>query len=100
MPKLIKITISILLFGCLLQLPYGYYILVRYLALVGFTILAYLEFIKSHEKTAFVYVVLALLFQPIFKIPLGRELWVVVDVLVGAGLIISLFMKSDALKDS
>ena len=36
---------------------------------------------------------LALLFQTFFKIGLGREMWNVLDVVVGIGLIISIFMK-------
>lgn len=36
---------------------------------------------------------LALLFQPFFKIALGRQMWNIVDVIVGIGLIISIFMK-------
>jgi hypothetical protein len=34
-----------------------------------------------------VFVILALLFQPFFKIALGRTLWNIVDVIVGIGLI-------------
>jgi hypothetical protein len=37
--------------------------------------------------------VLAILFQPFFKIAFGRELWNVVDVIVAIGLIISMFIK-------
>jgi len=40
-----------------------------------------------------VYICLAILFQPIFKIPLGRLLWNIVDVIVGLGLIVSIFLK-------
>jgi hypothetical protein len=36
---------------------------------------------------------LALLFQPLFKITLGRQMWYIVDVVVGIGLLISIFMK-------
>jgi hypothetical protein len=36
---------------------------------------------------------LALLFQPFFKIALGRQMWNIVDVIVGIGLVISIFMK-------
>jgi hypothetical protein len=36
---------------------------------------------------------LALLFQPFFKIALGREMWNIVDVVVGIGLILSIFSK-------
>jgi len=34
-----------------------------------------------------------LLFQPFFKIALGRELWNVVDVVVGVGLLVSVFQE-------
>ena len=40
-----------------------------------------------------IYAVLAILFQPFFKIALGRDLWNVVDVIVGAGLIVSIVIK-------
>jgi hypothetical protein len=33
------------------------------------------------------------LFQPIFKIALGRDLWNIVDVFVGVGLIVSVVIK-------
>jgi hypothetical protein len=35
----------------------------------------------------------ALLFQPFFNIALSREIWNIVDVFVGIGLLISIFMK-------
>jgi hypothetical protein len=37
----------------------------------------------------FIYVVLAILFQPFEKIALGREVWNVLDVIVGVGLLLS-----------
>lgn len=40
-----------------------------------------------------VYGVLALLFQPFFKVSLGREIWNIVDVIVGIGLLSSVFKK-------
>jgi len=61
--------------------------------MAGFGVLAYLAFKQKRESEMIVYIVLAVLFQPLFKIALGRELWNVVDVLVGAGLIISIIIK-------
>ena len=75
-------------------MPYGYYQLVRYLALVGFAYLSFTNYGTKNEGLAFIYAMLAVLFQPIIKISLGREIWNVVDVIVGAGLLISLFTKS------
>ena len=87
----LKISLIILLFLCLLNMPYGYYQLVRLAASIVFGILSY----KAHKKNRNVemlnYSGLALLFHPFFKIYFGRERWNIVDAIVGVGLIISLF---------
>ena len=38
------------------------------------------------------YLGLAILFQPVIKIYLGREIWNVVDLIVGGYLVVSLFI--------
>jgi len=40
-------------------------------------------------------IALAVLFQPIFKIALGRELWNIADVIVGSSLLVSIFLNKD-----
>ena len=72
-------------------MPYGYYQFVRFLALIGFSILAYLNYIKYNQIMFVVFGALAILFQPFFKISLGRDLWNVIDVIVGLFLIFTLF---------
>lgn len=74
-------------------MPYGFYQLVRFLALIGFSVLAFLEYKKKNEIAVIVFIGLALLFQPFFKIALGREIWNIVDVVVGVGLLVSLFPR-------
>ena len=74
-------------------MPYGYYQLVRFMALVGFAILAYKANEQDQKVEAIIYVCLAILFQPLIKIALGREIWNIVDVIVGIGLIISIFIR-------
>ena len=86
----IKIVLAFLFFLCLLDMPYGYYQLVRFIALIGFSLLAYESYEKGNNQVVIIYVGLAILFQPIFKIALGREVWNIVDVVVGVGLIGSL----------
>ncbi len=39
----------------------------------------------------FIYVALALLFQPFFKIALGRQVWNIVDIVVAVGLLVSAY---------
>lgn len=92
----LKIALAVLFFLCLLDMPYGYYQLVRFVALVGFAILAYKANEQEQKTEAIIYVCLAILFQPLFKIALGREIWNIIDVIVGIGLILSLFIKPKA----
>ena len=74
-------------------MPYGYFQLVRFVALVGFAILAYTANEQGQKTETIIYVCLGILFQPFFKIALGRQIWNIVDVVVGIALIISLFMR-------
>jgi len=93
MDKTIKIILAILLFLCLADMPYGFYQLVRLLALAGFAVLAFMANKVGRQTEMIVYIVLAVLFQPVLKISLGRELWNMVDVIVGVGLLGAVFMK-------
>ncbi|UGU16752.1 hypothetical protein LS482_02505 [Sinomicrobium kalidii] len=93
MRNIIKIVLAILFFICLADMPYGYYQLVRFVAFIGFSILTYQDYQQGKQTEMFIYGVLALLFQPFLKIALGRELWNIVDVIVGIGLIISIWKQ-------
>ena len=91
--KAIKLFLNILFFLCLADMPYGYYQFVSFAGLVGFAILAYQAHEQGRQTEIIIYGGLALLFQPFFKIALGRQMWNIVDVVVGIGLLISIFMK-------
>lgn len=90
----IKIFLAILLIACLADLPYGYYQFVRFAAMAGFGYLAYNANEQEAKNEAFIYLALVVLFQPFLKIALGRALWNGIDVVIGIGLIVSIF-KSD-----
>ncbi len=81
-------------------MPYGYYQFVRFTALAAFAYLAYNALVKGNEVGMVLFIILALLFQPFVKIALGRELWNVVDVAVGLGLLATLFKVSQKSKDT
>ena len=91
--NIIKIVLAILFLLCLIDFPYGYYQFVRFAGLIGFAILAYQANQQNKQTEMVIYGALALLFQPIFKIALGRELWNIVDVIVGIGLLVSVFRQ-------
>lgn len=93
MKKNIKLFLTILLFGCLIDFPYGYYQFVRFAALVGFGYLAFNSNKQGFKNEAFIYLTLVILFQPFIKIALGRTIWNIVDVVVGIGLLVSLTLS-------
>lgn len=90
MDKLIKVGLAILLLLCLFDMPYGFYQLVRFISFVGFGILAFDANKNERQSEMIVYVALAILFQPLLKISLGRTLWNIVDVIVAVGLLLSI----------
>lgn len=87
MKKIAPYTIAILLFLCLADMPYGYYQFVRLATTIYFVAAAVDEFQTNRNQIALVFLGLAILFQPLAKIALGRELWNILDVIVGIGLI-------------
>lgn len=93
MGRKIKVALALLLLLCLMDMPYGFYQLVRFIGLIGFSVLAYQANESSRQAETIAYVVLAVLFQPFFKIALGREIWNVIDVIVAIGLLGSLVVR-------
>lgn len=81
-----------LLLACLLHLPYGFYVLVRFVAMVVFAVMAVQYNDKKDSTLTVTFGALALLFQPFLKIALGRGLWNLVDVAV-AILLIALYAR-------
>ena len=89
----IKIILAILFFICLADMPYGYFQLVRFVALAGFGVLAYEAYKDKRQNEVILYIALAVLFQPLLKIGLGRTIWNIIDVIVGTGLLLSILIK-------
>lgn len=83
----LKVTIAILLILCLMDMPYGFFMLVRFGAAAAFVYLSYDYFNHKNNGLGVVFAALALLFQPFIKIALGRVIWNIVDVLVALGLV-------------
>lgn len=95
---MVKIVLAILFFICLADMPYGFYQFVRFVAMLGFAYLAYSANEQSNKNEVFIYIGLALLFQPFMKIALGRTIWNIVDLIVGVGLLFSIFISNEKIK--
>ena len=89
--KQVYLILAALMLLCLAPMPYGYFQLVRFVAMVAFGLMAYRYYVSHKAIAAVVFGVLAVLFQPIYKIALGRATWNVIDVLV-AGLLVGLYV--------
>ena len=77
--KIIKIGLSILFLGCLFDMPYSYFQLVRFLGMIGFVILAY-NYYPKNQKWFILWTSSSILINPFIKIALGREIWNILDV--------------------
>ena len=95
--KQVYLILAALMLLCLAPMPYGYFQLVRFVAMVAFGVMAYQYYMRQKTVATVIFIVLALLFQPIYKIALGRATWNVIDVLV-AGLLIGLFVLEKRLE--
>ena len=93
--KKILLILSLLLLLCLASMPYGYYQLVRFVAMVVFGVMAYKYYEEKENVLAITFGALALLFQPFVKVALGRTMWNVVDVAVAIGLIVLFILEKD-----
>jgi len=79
---IVKAVLAVLMILCLIDMPYGFYEFTRFAAFAGFGYLAYKGYTKESKDLTILYIFLAVLFQPFFKLALGREMWNIVDVLV------------------
>ena len=91
MIKILKIGLALMSLVCLLDMPYGYYQLYRFIAMGAFFYLAYAE--QEKKEWMVVWIVSGLLVQPFFKVALGRDIWNIVDSIWALLLIISIFKK-------
>lgn len=89
--KRLNIILAVLLLLCLFKMPYGYYTLMRLAATVGFVYMAYKYYEMKKEALVWNFGALALLFQPLVKIALGRDIWNIVDVAVAVLLVVLTF---------
>ena len=87
---LIKTILSTLLILCLLDWEYGFYELVRFVGMVGFSLLAYEQYNKN-QIWFIIWLVSAILINPLFKVALGRTIWNIVDVIWVVLLVYSIY---------
>lgn len=86
MPIAVIYIASGMLFLGAAPLPYGYYMLLRIVATAVFIWAAIVAHEKYDTVIPWIFGVCAILFNPIIKIHLPKELWTVID--IGAGILL------------
>ena len=92
--KHLKLILALLFLLCLAPMPYGFYSLIRFVAMIAFAIYAYVYYEKKNNKLAIGFLSLAILFQPLLPIYLGRMLWNIIDVVVAIFLVVLYFKEN------
>lgn len=91
--KVLIIILIPLLLLCLLDMPYGYFMLVRWITMLILGYVGWKLYSINKVELAYLFFGIAILFNPIIKIALGRFLWNVVDVLLAAFLVLYLIKE-------
>jgi len=86
------ITIVFLLLALFDGWPYGFFTLLRFVVFALTTYVAWLAYEAKQEKWIWIFGFLAVVFNPFIPLYFGRDFWVVVDLIVTAFLIISIFV--------
>ncbi len=88
MPVTVIYIAAAMLFIGAAPLPYGYYMLLRFVVTGVFAWAAFVSYERKNQSLPWVFGLLALLFNPIVKIHLPKEFWAFID--IGAGLLLLL----------
>lgn len=89
-PRGAIIAVALMLVVGALPMPYGYYSLLRIVACGMFGFLAYDIHMKGGKVLPWVFGFMAVLFNPLIKIHLPKEVWIFVDVVSAAVLVATL----------
>jgi hypothetical protein len=79
--KKLKIICSILLAIALLNNPYGYYQILKWVVTISSSYIASGYFKSNKEKLGWIFVSVAILYNPIIPIFLDRSTWEIVNVI-------------------
>lgn len=83
-----RVILFLLLVGCTLDMPYGYFTLVRLCSFVGFANLSYQDFENKRFAVGIFDIVCAILFNPLIKITFKRSEWFYIDLIVASFLLV------------
>ncbi len=75
----IQVILLLMIICCLFHMPYNYYQITKFVAFVGFIVIAYLDYKDKFYYTIPLTIAGAILFNPLFKITFNRPVWQEID---------------------
>lgn len=72
--------------------PYGFFTLLRFVVFASSGYIAWMAYEAKKEKWAWIFGFLAVLFNPFIIIHFDRDVWSIIDLIVGIFLITSIFI--------
>lgn len=87
----IQLVGAIILMLCIIPMPYGFYTIIRFVITIISVYLAYTYQKQAKRELAISFIAIAFIFQPFIKLVLGREIWLILDVLVAVYLLVLTF---------
>ena len=94
----VGLGLAVALIVCLFPMPYGYYTLVRFVAMRLFGCMADSFYKEEKIPLCILFVALALLFQPFMQVALGRTMWNVIDDILAVALVILWYSNNKQIK--
>ena len=88
--KILKIICSILLLIALLNNPYGYYQILRWVIMIASAYLSYTYFSSNDKKYGWIFCAVAILFNPFIPFVFDKSIWQILDVITSGVFLISL----------
>jgi len=91
----LKIACIILLFVSLLQLPIGYYTFLRIIVCGTSAFSAFSYYVDNKRGWAWLFGIMAIVFNPIIPLYLGKSTWSVIDIFTAIIFLISIFILKE-----
>lgn len=89
---ILLIAIIFLLLAMIEGWPYGFFTMLRFVVFAISAYVAWMAYEAKKEKWVWIFGFLAVLFNPFIVIHLSREIWSIIDFIVGVFLILSIFI--------
>ena len=69
------------LFGAIAEWPYGYYVFLRWITCIASILVAFQAFEKNIDWAKAIFIIVAILFNPLAPIHLSRSIWIPLDII-------------------